>query len=156
MLNTYETIFIGAEATPQDKLESTLERVKSVIGKAGGKITFTEIWGRKRLAFPIKRNRDGHYAYIVFSGPAQLPAALDHHYRVTDTILRGITIKVDPRFVDKIRPVSKPVTPAASEQSPEQAAPGATAPVSAPAAIPASEPAAVQSAEPAAQAPAKP
>ena len=151
MLNTYETIFIGAEATPQDKLESTLERVKSVIGKAGGKITFTEIWGRKRLAFPIKRNRDGHYAYIVFTGPAQLPAALDHHYRVTDTILRGITIKVDPRFVDKIRPVSKPVAPAATEQSPEQAASAASAPVSAPA----SAPAAVQPAEPVVQAPAK-
>ena len=120
MINTYETIFICSGDLSQDKVDTALEKVKSIIAKSEGKITVAELWGRRRLSYPIKRQRDGFYGYIMFSAPPQIPSALNHHYRVTDTILRGLTVKVDPRYVEKLRPALRTAsseTPVPAEQA---------------------------------------
>ncbi len=129
-MSIYESIFICPGDISQEKVESTLEKVKGVITKAEGSITSAELWGRRRLSYPIERHRDGFYVYLVFNAPPASMSPLTHHYRVTDTILRGLTIKVDPKNVDKIKPAvrlapadgtapvpgleSQPVTSAAS------------------------------------------
>lgn len=108
MTHTYETIFICPGDLVQEKVETTVEKVKSVVTRANGKINNVEFWGRRKLSYPIKRYRDGFYVYVVFSAPAEVLAQLDHHYRVTDTVLRGITVKVDPRHLEKMRAVRSP------------------------------------------------
>ena len=114
-MNTYETIYISPSELPQEKIEASLEKVKRVITRAAGKIVTAELWGRRRLSYPIKRNRDGFYSYLIFSAPNETPALLDRHFRVTETILRGLTVKVDPRHLEKIR---SPVRAATSETTP--------------------------------------
>ncbi|MBI4217697.1 MAG: 30S ribosomal protein S6, partial [Elusimicrobia bacterium] len=103
----------------------TLEKVKGVITRAQGQISAAELWGRRKLAYTIRRNRDGYYVYVLFTAPPQVPALLDRHYRVTDTVLRGLTVKLDPRHLEKSR--------ASLQATPETAAPvpAAPAPVSA-------------------------
>ncbi len=131
MNNTYESIFICPGDISQEKVESTLEKVKGVIGKAEGKITSAELWGRRKLSYPIKRHRDGFYVYLVFNSPPQAMASLNHYYRVTDTVLRGLTLKVDPKNVDKIKPAVRlsPVegTAPASPEAAASEAPAAPA-----------------------------
>ena len=118
MTNTYETIFICNGEISQDKADSALEKVKSIIAKADGKIGSSEFWGRRRLAYPIKHQKDGFYIYVLFSSNNKAPSALNHHFRVTDAILRGLTVKVDPRNVDKLKPVQRAeIAPAATEPS---------------------------------------
>jgi len=111
MINIYESIFICPGDITQEKIEATVEKTKGIIARANGKITSAELWGRRKLAYPIKHNRDGFYVYMLFSAPAETMSALDHHYRVTDTIIRGLTVKVDPRHLDKIKPAVKAVVP---------------------------------------------
>ena len=138
MTNTYETIFICPGDIAQDKIEAAVEKVKTVITRAQGKISNAELWGRRKLAYPIEHHRDGFYVYLVFSSPPEVMADLEHHYRVTDTIVRGLTVKVDPRHLEKMKPkpaaVAEPGAPlgdAASVSSapaaPEAAAAAATA-----------------------------
>lgn len=135
MTNTYESIFICPGDISQEKVESTLEKVKGVISKADGKVTSAELWGRRKLSYPIERHRDGFYVYLVFNSPPQVMGNLNHYYRVTDTVIRGLTVKVDPKNVDKIKP-SVRLAPTDAVQTPGAQAPGeaATAAVSAPAA----------------------
>ena len=128
---TYETLFICPGDISQEKAESALEKVKSIITKAEGTISSTELWGQRRLSYPVKKHRDGYYIYLVFNGSAKLPASLNHHFRVTDAILRGLTVKVDPRYIDKIRPAVQAapaaVVPSENAVSPEApAAPAAS------------------------------
>ncbi|OGR83308.1 MAG: 30S ribosomal protein S6 [Elusimicrobia bacterium RIFCSPLOWO2_01_FULL_64_13] len=126
MNQTYESIFICPGEMPQDKIEAALEKTKAVISRSNGHIVTAELWGRRKLAYPIKRNREGHYAYLLFSSSPGVPAQLDRHYRVTDTILRGLTVKVDPRQLDKVQASLKaqaaaaagPSLPAAAEPAP--------------------------------------
>lgn len=101
-MNSYETIFICSAEVSQEKVEAVLDKVKSIINRADGKIISAELWGRRKLAYPIRHNREGFYLYILFSALAEAPALLDRYYRVTDTILRGLTIKIDPRHIEKI------------------------------------------------------
>ena len=145
MTNTYESIFICPGELSDDKVQAALDKTKTVITRADGKVMTAELWGRRRLAYPIERSREGHYGYLIFSGPSQAPGVLDRHYQVTDSILRGLTVKVDPRHLDKIKPSLK----ALSEE-------GAPAPASAAGPAPASEgaPSAPQAPESSPQAPA--
>src|SRR3989344_5081506 len=81
-----------------------------------------------RLAgWEIERSREGHYAYIIFSGPSQSPGVLDRHYQVSDAILRGLTVKIDPRHLDKIKPSLKALSEEGTAAAAAPAAEGAVA-----------------------------
>ncbi|OGR84563.1 MAG: 30S ribosomal protein S6 [Elusimicrobia bacterium RIFCSPLOWO2_01_FULL_54_10] len=126
----YESIFICPGELADDKVQAALDKTKAVISRGDGKIMTAELWGRRRLAYPIERSREGHYAYMIFSGPSQIPGVLDRHYQVSDSILRGLTVKIDPRHLDKIKPSLK----ALSEEGAAVAAPAAEGVPAAPAA----------------------
>ncbi len=115
MTKTYESIFICPGDLPQDKLEAVLEKVKSVITRADGKIVTAELWGKRKLSYPIEHHREGSYAYLIFTSPTTCPALLDRHYQVTDQIVRGLTVEVDPRNLEKIRPTVRPIAPEGQE-----------------------------------------
>ena len=136
MTNTYESIFICPGELSDDKVQAALDKTKTVITRADGKVMTAELWGRRRLAYPIERSREGHYAYLIFSAPSQAPGVLDRHYQVTDSILRGLTVKVDPRHLDKIKPSLKALSEegaaAGTAPAPEAAAPAVPAPESSP------------------------
>ena len=110
MINTYESIFICPGEMTQEKIEAAMEKTKAVITRSDGKIVTAEFWGRRKLAYPIDHNRDGFYSYLIFSSSPSIPALLDRHYKVTDAILRGLTVKVDPRHLEKIRPAVRAAT----------------------------------------------
>ena len=126
MTNTYESIFICPGELPDDKVQAALDKTKAVISRSEGKIMTAELWGKRRLSYPIEHSREGHYAYLIFSGPSDMPLALDRHYQVTDSILRGLTVKVDPRHLDKIKPSLKAM---AVEGTPAETTPAASAPI---------------------------
>lgn len=140
MTQMYESIFICPGELADDKIQGILDKAKTIVTRADGKVMTAELWGRRRLAYPIERSREGHYAYMIFSGPSQVPGALDRHYQVSDAIIRGLTVKIDPRHLDKIKPSLKalseegsaavaspavegaPAAPLAQETSPQTAA----------------------------------
>lgn len=124
-MNTYETIYISPADLAQEKIEAGLEKVRTVITRAEGKIISAELWGRRKLSYPIKRNRDGYYVYLVFSAPSQMPSLLDRHFRLTETILRGLTVKVDPRHLEKMRAPARPPASAPAASPPAGPAPAA-------------------------------
>lgn len=139
-MNTYETIYISPADIPQERIDTTLDKVKAIINRSNGKILTAELWGRRKLAYPIKRNRDGFYVYLLYSASADAPALLDRHFQVTDTILRGLTVKIKPKYLEKIRtPVRTAAaeTPAASATASEPAPATEPAPAIADAAAPA-------------------
>lgn len=116
-MDTYETIFISASDLTQDKIEANVEKVKQIVTNSEGKIIALELWGRKKLSYPIKRNRDGFYVYLLHTSPRSTPAILDRHFRLTETILRGLTVKVDPRYLEKVRAGGRAETGEASQSA---------------------------------------
>jgi len=92
-LNDYECIFI-AKGTLSDEASAKLfTQIEGEITKAGGKIENKEIWGRKAIAYAIKKNKDGIYLKLDFKLEPGKISELNKTYRLNEDILRAMIIK---------------------------------------------------------------
>lgn len=95
MKTTYEVVVIQDVLRPEDQIDATLEKIEGVIKANGGEVTQREVWGKKRLAYPIERRRDGHYTLILFETETDGPLLeeLNRHLRITEEIVRYLITK---------------------------------------------------------------
>lgn len=94
-MQIYETTFvIDAQLKPLE-IEETLKKVTNFITNHGGEIIKIEEWGKRRLAYEINKKLYGHYVHIRFTGPGQLIGLLEREYRLMESMLRYLTIKLD-------------------------------------------------------------
>lgn len=99
-MNTYESLFVCPPELATERIDEVLEKVKRLIARQGGQLTLEEKWGKRRLAYPIARHREGFYILVRFNAPSESVSALENMYRVTDTVIRSLTIRVqDNRFI---------------------------------------------------------
>ena len=70
-----------------------LEKTKKLISGEGGEILNEDKWGRRKLAYPIEHCREGFYAYFKYQSPPAVPAKLDQHFRVQESVIRTLTVK---------------------------------------------------------------
>ncbi|MBI5154350.1 30S ribosomal protein S6 [Candidatus Poribacteria bacterium] len=92
MLNKYEVVVVLDAARTEDDQKALLEKLEGVITSNGGKIESRDIWGRRRLAYPIRKRREGYYAVLVFEADttSAVLAELNRHLRITEEILRSL------------------------------------------------------------------
>ena len=95
MMN-YEIMFILDPALEDDKKEATIETVKGII-EADGQVTKTDIWGMRKLAYPIQKKNEGYYVVVEFAGNPELPKELDRRMRIMDAVIRHLIINKDER-----------------------------------------------------------
>jgi small subunit ribosomal protein S6 len=69
--------------------------VQGYVEKEGGRIQKVEKWGKKRLAYPVGRHREGSYVLIVTEGGQSLVKEVERRIRVTDGVFRFLTVRVD-------------------------------------------------------------
>jgi len=90
----YESIFVLSTKTFDDAaLEATTEKFKTLITDNGGEIESVDVWGKRRLAYPVNYETEGYYVLVTFSAPAEFPAELERIYNITDGVLRSMVIK---------------------------------------------------------------
>lgn len=89
----YETVFVlPGDAQPQ-KVDEFVEEVKTLITQKGGEVTLVDKWGRRRLAYPIGRQREGFYTFIQFNADPAFVAELNRFFRVSEEVIREIICK---------------------------------------------------------------
>lgn len=91
-MREYELVLIINPELDDTETESLIEGVKNNIESNGGEVLKVDPWGRKRLAFPIKKNSDGYYVLLIFrSEPAFIPQ-LSNSFRVIESIIRNMVV----------------------------------------------------------------
>ncbi|HVI43151.1 MAG TPA: 30S ribosomal protein S6 [Anaerovoracaceae bacterium] len=95
-MNKYEVMFIIEAALDQEKKEAAIEMVKEIIS-AGGEVGKVNIWGNRKLAYPILKKNEGFYAVIEFTANPDLPKELDRRLKISDSIIRHIIINKDEK-----------------------------------------------------------
>ena len=99
----YETIFILRADIDSDASERAISRAVSAIEQGGGKLLKLESWGKRRLAYPMGKQRKGFYVYTRYLGYRGLVAEIERNLRMLDTVLRYMTVQirvdVDPTSV---------------------------------------------------------
>lgn len=91
-MNLYETIMILDSNLDEEATKATIEKITSLI-EANGKIEKIEEWGKKKLAYPIKKQKEGYYVLINFSSNPEFLEELDRTYNITDEVIKNIVLK---------------------------------------------------------------
>jgi len=91
----YETVFIARQDLSDAQVKDVTAAFEKIITDAGGKITKTENWGLRTLAYKISKNRRGHYVLIESDTPAAPVLEMERQMRLSEDILRYMTIKLD-------------------------------------------------------------
>lgn len=91
--NQYELTFILGEKASQDTASAKTEELKKHIASLGGTIEKEEAWGRRELAYVIKRNRSGYYVTLWFDLPADQVKPLERHLRFDEDVIRSLVTK---------------------------------------------------------------
>ena len=91
----YEILFIADPNLGEPEVDALTAHVQGYIEKEGGKIQKVEKWGKKRLAYLVRKHREAYYVLLVFEAPNTLVKEVERRIRVTDGVLKFITVRVD-------------------------------------------------------------
>ena len=91
----YEHIFLARQDVTSQQVEAMVDQYKGVIEQNGGKVDKAEMWGVKSLAYRIKKNRKAHFTLFNIDAPAPAVAEMERQMRISEDILRFMTIRVE-------------------------------------------------------------
>ena len=91
----YEVVFIVDPETPEDDLTRLTENLRGVVTDQGGRVTKSEVMGRRQLAYKVGRKSEGVYVLFEIEGTGAEIAELERRMRVSDQVLRYLTVRVD-------------------------------------------------------------
>jgi small subunit ribosomal protein S6 len=94
-MRRYELMLVLRPDVPDDKSQALVDRTTRGIVAAGGQIVKVAPWGRRRLAYPIDRHREGSYHIILFEAPSEAIVELEHTLLITEEVLRHLVTRVD-------------------------------------------------------------
>ena len=95
-MNKYELMFIIDPVLDDEKKEAVIETVKGIIA-ASGEVAATDVWGLKKLAYPIEKKTEGYYVVMQFAATPDLPKELDRRLRISDNVMRHIIVSKDEK-----------------------------------------------------------
>lgn len=89
---TYETVVVVHPRLSDAEIADFADKTKQMITKDGGEILSEDRWGRRKLAYPIKKSREGYYLYLKYTAKGSLVHKMGQHFRIQETILRALTV----------------------------------------------------------------
>ena len=95
MRRTYEATFIFSSTLDEATLEQELAKVEELVSGEGGTVKEWDKWGKRRLAYEIKGQGDGYYAFLEFEVDPEAIEKLDRVYKLNENILRHMHIAKD-------------------------------------------------------------
>jgi len=94
-VRNYEVVFVAAPTLTSEELDGFINHIQTVVEGKNGKVVKVDNWGKKSLAYKIKRFREGYYVVLSIEGDGGAIAELERRFRVTDYIIRFISVRID-------------------------------------------------------------
>jgi len=91
----YEHTFLARQDLSQAQVDALAATATEIVEKGEGKVTKTETWGLKNLAYKIKRNRKAHFVMLNIEAPAGVVAELERQTAINEDVIRWLTVRVD-------------------------------------------------------------
>ena len=91
----YEHVFLARQDLAQAQVDALAQTATEIIEANEGKVTKTETWGLRSLAYKIAKNRKAHYVMLEIDAPGAVIAELERQANINEDIIRFVTIRVD-------------------------------------------------------------
>lgn len=96
-MRTYEALYIVKPTLADDEVQTVAQGVEKLVTDNGGAIVRSEIWGKRRLAYAVKKFQEGVYVLLRFTGPNDFIKKLREYIRLADDIIRHMVVLLDER-----------------------------------------------------------
>ena len=91
----YELVYVLTPESSDEQIAEMHTQIEQIVQRFNGTLDKTENWGRRKLAYEIGHAREGTYVIETISGGGEMMKEIDRRLRVTDTIIRHLTVRVD-------------------------------------------------------------
>ena len=102
-MRIYEELFVIKPDTPVEEVDAYVNQVTELITNGKGTIEKTDKWGIRKLAYRLDKYTEGIYVLIQFSAPSELVHEVERRMRVTDMVIKFITVRID----EKLKKIAK-------------------------------------------------
>lgn len=92
MVRDYELMYIVRPELEDDAVRAAVKSVRTLIESLGGEVVKTTLWGKRRLAYEVRRLREGHYVLVVFHLDGGRIADIERALRIHDTVFRHLVV----------------------------------------------------------------
>ena len=99
MVNRYETVFIVTPVLSEEQMKETVKKYTDFLTDHGAEIVYTNNWGMRKLAYPIKKKSSGFYYLIEFKAEGNVIADLEVAYKRDERLLRFLTVSLDKHAI---------------------------------------------------------
>jgi len=94
-MRNYEVAFIAHPELDDNSLNTLLEKAKGWVAASGGQVTNVDLWGRRRLAYPIRKQTEGQYVFLQTQMTAVATREVERNLRLTEQVMRFMIIRAD-------------------------------------------------------------
>ena len=91
----YETMYILRPDIPEEEVDSHLKKYSEILEKSGTEVLDSQMRGKRRLAYPIAKHKEGIYVQLSHKGNGQQVATLERAMRLSEDVIRYLTVKQD-------------------------------------------------------------
>ena len=105
ILNEYETTYVARPDLTDEQMSRITTKIEGLVGSGGGTMLVAEDWGKRKLAYLIRKHARGHYIYLNYCGPSPIVLEIERNLRLEDDLLRFLTVKIETDIVPEERRV---------------------------------------------------
>src|SRR5919106_5314142 len=95
MNRKYELVYVISPDVSDDQVNELHTQIDAIVQRMGGQIEKTDNWGRRKLAYEIGRHKEGTYVLEVINGGGELMKEIERRLKVSDLVIRQLTVRVD-------------------------------------------------------------
>lgn len=106
-MRMYETIFIAHPDLVEEEVKALIDKMKGIIENLNGQLIKVEEWGRRKLAYKLKKLTRGYYVLIRFLGNGEVLAEIERNLRLSDGVLKYQSVKLNEKATEETQPSVK-------------------------------------------------
>ncbi len=120
-MRQYETGFVLSPALSEEETSQFVQQMADIVAQKKGRMVKQDVWGKRRLAFPIKRFQEGVYVFFTYEGGGDVSVELERRFKQTDAVIRFMTVLKDPRDLAGRKKKRRAEEPARAAEAPAEA-----------------------------------
>jgi small subunit ribosomal protein S6 len=93
-------MYILSPEISEEETKQFVEKFANVITEQGGVITKMDLWGKRRLAYEVKKLKEGYYVLLLFQGEPAVAQELERIFKINESVIRYLVIRVDEAGTD--------------------------------------------------------
>ncbi|MBZ5636369.1 MAG: 30S ribosomal protein S6 [Acidobacteriia bacterium] len=96
-MRVYEELFIVKPDAPEEEVDAYIGQLKELITNGKGTVEKADKWGTRKLAYRVQKYNEGVYVLLQFSSSPELVKEIERRMRVTDMVIKFITVRIDEK-----------------------------------------------------------